>query len=321
MRRVQIPGTELKVSPICLGTVEFGANIPEAQAFELLDAFVAEGGNFIDSALIYSDWQPGPKSINEKTVGRWLTARSARDQIVLATKGAHPELKTMQVSRLAPEDISGDVDKSLTNLQTDVIDLYWLHRDDRKRPVSEIIDTLQAEVEAGKIRYYGCSNWQIDRIAEAQAYAKQKGILGFAANQPMWSLAKVNFEKVGDQTTVALDDKGLAFHRRTGMPLNPYSAQAHGFFTKMEAQGRAGLSKNDDAWYINESNLRRLERVKELAQQYQTTVGAVALSYLCSQPFVTVPIVGCKRLDHLHASLEAAEVILTNDEVAQLATM
>ena len=320
MRRVQIPGTELSVSPICLGTVEFGANIPEAQAFELLDAFVAEGGNFIDSALIYSDWVPGTKSITEKTIGRWLTDRGVRDQIVLATKGAHPELKTMHVSRLSPAEIIGDIDKSLSNLQTDVIDLYWLHRDDRQRPVSEIIDTLQAQVEAGKIRYYGCSNWQIDRIAEAQAYAAQQGILGFAANQPMWSLATVNFEKVGDQTTVALDEDGIAFHRRTNMPVNPYSAQAHGFFSKMEAQGRGGLSKMDDAWYINEANLRRLERVEALAQQHKTTVGVVALSYLCSQPFVTVPIVGCKRLDHLHTSLEAADLVLSRDEVTSLET-
>ena len=245
MRRVQITATDLNVSPISLGTVEFGAGIPEAQAFGLLDAFVAEGGNFIDSALIYSDWQPGPKGSAEKTLGRWLKQRGNRDQIVLATKGAHPELKTMHVGRLAPEDIQGDVEKSLANLQTDVIDLYWLHRDDVKRPVSEIIDTLQALVDAGKIRYYGCSNWRIERIAEARDYAARRGILGFAANQPMWSLAQADFTKVGDQTTVALDDAGRDFHQRTRMPVIPYTAQAHGFFAKMAAQGPQGLSKGD----------------------------------------------------------------------------
>jgi len=318
MRRVQITKTDLSVSPICLGTVEFGAAIPEAQAFALLDAFVAEGGNFVDCALVYSDWHPGTKSISEKTLGRWIKQRGLRDQIMLATKGAHPELKSMHVGRLSPADISGDVDKSLANLQTDVIDLYWLHRDDVNRPVSEIIDTLQSAVDAGKIRYYGCSNWQIERIAEAQAYAASRGILGFAANQPMWSLAKVDFSKVADQTTVALDEAGIAFHKRTGMPVNPYSSQAHGFFTKMDARGRKGISKTDDAWYISDSNLRRLKRVQELARQYNTTVGAVALSYLCSQPFVTVPIVGCKRLDHLHDSLQAADLLLTSAEVASL---
>src|SRR5205085_396194 len=136
-------------------TVEFGANIPEAQAFTLLDAFVAAGGNFIDSALVYSDWHPGPRGSAETTIGRWLTERGNRDQIVLATKGAHPELKTMNISRLAPEDINGDVDKSLANLQIDQIDMYWLHRDDVNRPVSEIIDTLQNLVDSGKIRTYG----------------------------------------------------------------------------------------------------------------------------------------------------------------------
>ncbi len=318
MRRVQITGTDLNVSPIALGTVEFGSAIPEAQAFALLDAFVEQGGNFIDSALIYSDWQPGPKGSAEKTLGRWLKTRANRDQIVVATKGAHPELKTMHVGRLAPADIQGDAEKSLASLQSDVIDLYWLHRDDVQRPVSEIIDTLQGLVEAGKIRYYGCSNWRIERIAAAQDYAARRGILGFAANQPMWSLAQADFTKVGDQTTVALDDAGLAFHRRTGMPMIPYTSQAHGFFSKMAAHGAKGLSKGDAAVYDSPTNRRRLERALALAQQHETTVGVIALSYLCSQPFVTVPIVGCKRLDHLHESLQAADVRLTPDEVAAL---
>jgi aryl-alcohol dehydrogenase-like predicted oxidoreductase len=321
MRRVQIPATDLVVSPICLGTGGFGASTPEAESFALLDAFVAAGGNFIDSALVYSDWLPGPKSITEKTIGKWLQARGCRDQIVIGTKGAHPELTSMGVSRLAPADITGDVDKSLANLQTDVIDLYWLHRDDVNRPVSQIIDTLESLVRAGKIRCYGCSNWKIARIAEARDYAASRGIQGFSANQPLWSLAQANFENVPDQTTVDLAEDGIAFHRRTGMPVIPYTSQAHGFFTKMDAQGETALSKVDTAVYLNETNLRRLTQAQMLAREHHTTVGVIALSYLCSQPFVTVPVVGCKRLDHLAESLQAADLVLPSDEVDALAAV
>ncbi|MEP7294163.1 MAG: aldo/keto reductase, partial [Chloroflexota bacterium] len=235
MRRVQIPATDLSVSPICLGTSGFGASIPEPQAFELLDAFVAQGGNFIDTALIYSDWLPVPKSITEKTLGTWLRQRGSRAQLVIATKGAHPELATMHIPRLSPAEIISDLNKSLANLQIDTIDLYWLHRDDPQIPVSEIIDSLHQQVEAGKIRCFGCSNWQVDRIAEAQEYAARRGFQGFVANQPMWSLAEPNLDALPDKTLVALDSEGNAFHRRTKLAAVPYTSQAHGFFTKLAA--------------------------------------------------------------------------------------
>jgi aryl-alcohol dehydrogenase-like predicted oxidoreductase len=318
MRRIQIPGTELSVSPICLGTAEFGASVPEALAHELLDTFVANGGSFIDTALVYSDWIPGTKSRSEKLLGRWLQARGNRQQITLATKGAHPDLASMHVARMSPADIIGDIDQSLSHLQTDTIDLYWLHRDDHNTPVSSIIDTLHAQVEAGKIRYFGCSNWHIDRIAEAQAYAAQRGIQGFVANQPMWSLAQPNINAIPDKTLVALDQAGIAFHQRTGMAVIPYSSQAHGFFTKLEAQGRRGLPASDDLWYYNAANLRRLREIQRLARAHNVTVNTIVLSYLCSQPFVTIPVVGCQRLDHLKASLSALDLTLTSDEIAAL---
>lgn len=318
MRYVQLPGTDLKLSAVCLGTSGFGGSVLEPQAFELLDSFVALGGNFIDTALVYSDWLPGPRSMTEKLLGRWLQTRGLRSHVVVATKGAHPELRTMHIPRLSPAELISDVDQSLANLQTERIDLYWLHRDDVNTPVSEIIDTMHQQVSAGKLRYFGCSNWSIERIAEAMAYAARRGIQGFVANQPMWSMAAPNRSAFTDQTLVALDETGLTFHRRTGLPLIPYSAQAHGFFTKLESGGRAALSPSVDAQYDSDLNLRRFRRAQELAQQYNVPVGAVALSYLSSQSVVTIPVVGCKRLDHLQASVRAADLVLTEADLASL---
>ncbi len=320
MRSVLLPGTDLNLSAICLGTAGFGGTVREYAAFELLDAFAALGGNFVDTALVYSDWLPGPKSMTEKLLGRWLRQRGAQSQMVVATKGAHPELHSMQVPRVSPAEIAHDIERSRENLQVGCIDLYWLHRDDPQMPVSEILDVLHEQAAAGALRYFGCSNWSVARIAEAQAYAARRSIQGFVASQPLWSLAQLNVAALTDQTLVALDEAGLAYHRRTGLPLIPYSAQAHGFFSKLFTGGRAALSKQDDASYFSETNLRRFEQAQTLARKYAVPVSTIALSYLMSQPVLTIPVVGCKRLDHLRETLSAADLLLTPHEVASLET-
>ncbi len=318
MQFVDLPHTDLRVSPLCLGTVGFGASIPPPQAEALFDAFVALGGNFIDTAAVYSDWLPVPKSITEKTIGAWLIQRGLHSKISIATKGAHPDLASMHVSRLSPADIIGDLNQSLLNLQTDVIDIYWLHRDDRSIPVGEIIDPLHEQVIAGKIRYFGCSNWYADRIEAAQQYAAQHGIQGFVANQPMWSLAAPAFDGLPDKTITVMDAAALALHRRTRLPAIPYSSQAHGFFTKLERSGKDSISAGDRAIYYNDANLRRFEQAKLLARDHGVSINAIALSYLRSQPFVTVPIIGSKSVDQLEDSFAAVDLILSPEEVARL---
>jgi aryl-alcohol dehydrogenase-like predicted oxidoreductase len=183
---VTIPNTTLSVSSVCLGTAELGTVVPRAEAFRLLDMFVDLGGNFLDTALVYANWIPGERSVSEKTLGAWMRARGNRDRIVVATKGAHPQLATMDVPRLSPAEIRADVEASLAHLQVNRIDLYYLHRDDALRPVGEIMGTLHELVQAGKLRYVGCSNWCADRIAAAQAYAQAHGFVGFVADQMLW---------------------------------------------------------------------------------------------------------------------------------------
>jgi aryl-alcohol dehydrogenase-like predicted oxidoreductase len=179
MHVVRIPNTNLDVSSLCLGTGEFGSKLDRAAAWQLLDAFVAAGGNFLDTANVYADWVPGTKSSSEKTIGAWLAQRGNRAQLIIATKGAHPLLASMNVPRCSPADILHDIEQSLGHLQTDVIDLYWLHRDDPARPAGEIIETLAAQVKAGKIRYFGCSNWRVERIAAANSYAATSSLAAF----------------------------------------------------------------------------------------------------------------------------------------------
>jgi len=228
MKTTHITRTDLYPSSLCLGSAEMGATIDQEQSYKILDAFTNSGGTFIDTAKIYNDWIPGETSRSEKTIGSWLASRKKRSQVILATKGAHFDLAAPQQSRLSPQDIQFDLEASLKHLQTNWIDLYWLHRDDPHRPIEEIIQTLEAQVRAGKIRYYGFSNWRLDRLIDSVEYAQNTGCLGFSAVQNMWSLAKINTDAVMDPTIVVMDDALWEFHNSRQIAAIPVTSPAGG---------------------------------------------------------------------------------------------
>lgn len=316
MHYTTIPNTTLKPSVICLGTADIGSKIDLATSFRMLDAFSEQGGNFLDSAEVYANWLPGEQNLSEKTVGKWLAARGVRDKMIVATKGAHPRLSSMHVSRMTRADIVHDVDQSRKNLQTDVIDLYWLHRDDPQRPVAEIIDTLNEQVKAGKLRHFGCSNWQTERIKAANAYASAQGLQGFVANQPLWNLGVVDYAALGDPTLAMMDQAMWHYHQATKLAAVPYSSQANGLFNKM-AQGKP-IRPNTLRIYHNAQNQQRFQRVQQLAQETTLSVTQIVLGYLIAQPFPTIPIVGCQNLEQLADSLSAGDVRLSTEQVKLL---
>ncbi|CAN7634046.1 aldo/keto reductase [Paenibacillus sp. LjRoot56] len=319
MRYRSIPGTALTPSVICLGTSNFGEAVSRDTSIELMDRFLDKGGNFLDTAKVYSDWLPGERSRSEKLIGEWMKSRKNRSKIVLATKGAHPELETMHLPRLSREDIISDVEQSLRHLQTDYIDLYWLHRDDPQRPADDIMDTMNLLVQQGKIRYFGCSNWRSERIEVAQHYAGKKGIQGFAASQTKWSLA--SYSPGNDPTTVTMDETELAYHERTGMPAIPYNAQASGFFSGRYKSEMLLEPNNDNknVWKLcNEKNIQKLKSVEAIAQRLDLTMTQVSLGYLLKHPFPVFPISGCKNNNQLDDSCAAGDVHLDDQAYAEL---
>lgn len=319
MKHTTISMTDLAPSAICLGASNFGAAIAQADAFMLLDAFVDQGGNFLDTAEVYANWRPDlPRSISERTLGAWMAARGNRAQIFIGTKGGHPELATMHIARLAPADILHDLHGSLERLQTDTIDLYWLHRDDPTRPVGEIVETLAAQMKAGKIRAFGCSNWSTARMREAWRYATEHDIPGFVANQPLWSLAKPNPAAFGMPGLAGMDEEMYAFHREAGWAVIPYTAQARGIFSKLASGGVENLNEGERKSYLNDVNLQRLVSVQRVAAQHNATVAQVVLAYLLCQPIPTIPVVGCRTVAQLTESMGAATVALSATEVADL---
>ncbi len=325
MSSVALPGTPLKVSPLCLGGVSFGHPLGERDTFALLDRFVELGGNFIDTARIYSDWVPGEKRRSERVLGDWLAARGGRDRagghrgpIVIATKGAHPLIESIDLPRSSAADLRDDLEGSLRTLRLDAIDLYWLHRDDAARPVEHFIDALNVFLREGKIRAFGASNWTATRLRAANEYASASRQQGFAANQPFWCLGCQQSRPPPFTGYVKFDADAWRFHRETGLAVIPYTSQANGFFSKLAlppAQRPANFAAHD---FHVPPNLAAGEIVLRLAREKRVAPSAIVLAYLWSRPFPVVPIVGSRTPEQLADSAAAIGVRLAPAELADL---
>jgi aryl-alcohol dehydrogenase-like predicted oxidoreductase len=316
MSPIKLPGTPLAVSPLCLGTGPLGTTITEAESFALLDRFVALGGNFLDTARIYSDWVPGELRRSERILGDWIAARRNRAQLVLATKGAHPFIDSTDTPRTSAAEIRDDLEGSLRTLRTDIIDLYWLHRDDETRPVEHYIDLLNTFLREGKIRAFGASNWTAARLRAAHDYAKKTGQQGFTANQPFWCLGVAQSRPPPFEGFVKFDAEAYRFHRETGMAVIPYTSQANGFFSKL-ARGDTGLEKHD---FHVPPNLAAGRIVQELAAARHVAPSAIVLAYLWSRPFPVIPIIGSRTIAQLEDGVAALPVRLTSAELSMLET-
>lgn len=297
----RLPGTELAISGISLGCSSFGSEVEEGDAFRQLDVYKGQGGNFLDTARTY-----GHSQASERLLGKWMAERGNRSQIVLATKGGQ-ELGPPYERTLRYEQLARHIDKSLANLRTDYIDLYYLHVDDRSVPVEEIIDLLDDKAKEGKIRYAGCSNWGSDRIAAAQSYAARTGKAGFAASEIEWSLAVVNHPNVPGSNNIWMDAALYEFHRESDLAVCAYSPQARGFFAKLDRCGEAGISGSLRKQYYSSRNLEMLGRLQKLASETGYPVTVLATAYICQQKrdFFAVPIVSCGSEDQLEECLAA----------------
>jgi aryl-alcohol dehydrogenase-like predicted oxidoreductase len=307
--RVSIPHTDLTVSPICLGGGHFGDPRVQDGCRGLMEAFLAAGGNFVDTAHVYDFWLEGGDGLSERTIGRVLREIGAKN-VVVATKGGHPSVdgKYRQPDRyLSPEAIAGNIRDSFERLGFERIDLYYLHRDDTRVPVSEIIDALNALGD--RVRHFGASNWSQPRLAAANAYAKKSGKRGFVASQPQWSLAApLTWPEPNDDMAMrTFTPVDLAWHTESGVAVVPYSSTAHGYFS-----GRTGKTFDSPA------NQARRERATQLATELGVTPTQIALAYLRSHPFPVIPIIGSGNADHVREALGAANVTLTMQQAVWL---
>jgi aryl-alcohol dehydrogenase-like predicted oxidoreductase len=320
LARLPIANTDLVVSQLCLGTNMFGTAQPQDKASEILQTFFAAGGNFIDTAHSYGDWIPGiPNAVSERTLGELLEGRS-RGDYVIATKGCEFDYRKGDYAlRVTPALLEADLMGSLELLGAGFIDLYWLHRDDPGRTVKDIVDALIGHQQAGRIRYFGCSNWGVARIQEAQQYAASLGHSGFVACQPMWGLAEPDRTAMMTYAPGGYYEDGYQVLHQAGMTMIPYSGQSRGIFSKLAAGfTKEAIGPDVAALYYHERNLGKVEAVKTIAARRGASVNDIVLAYLTSQPLPTVPIIGCSSVEQLRESIAACAIRLSAEELRQL---
>lgn len=323
MKYVMIPDTTLNVSRIGFGTTNLGVNQTQAQADDLLNHYLAAGGNYIDTALTYSDWIKGEKSRSEKALGEWIASTGKRDQYYIGTKGAHPGFVPVKVPRVNQACVAADIDSSLQNLKTDYIDLYWLHRDDTEKSVEEILGFLEEFVQSGKIRYYACSNWTVDRVQEAYEVAKAKGWRGFVGNQLEWNSTIVNRENVRDKTMTSMDAKTLQFHQESQMAVFSFTSQAAGLFDRLYEGGYDNVPDFMQAKYWNDATEGVYEIIRANVQALEITPTQFAVAYLHARKdaFPLVTLAGTSSVERLASIMKIGDIELPADLVAQVSAL
>lgn len=312
MKYGQIEGVSKPVSRIVQGTTPIGSDNLEA-SFRLLDDALAMGITTFDTAHVYG------RGDNERTVGRWFNERGVRDQIVLISKGAH---LSQDRKRVTPFDIESDIHDSLARFNTDFLDIYLLHRDDPDVPVGPIVEKLHEYHEKGIIGIYGGSNWSVERIREANAYAEAHGLKPFAASSPNFSLADQIREPWSGCISVSGPDKEAdrAWYQANQMPLFTWSSMAGGFFSgRFRRDNLSSFTTYDDRIvvdaYAEESNFERLDRAEQLASEKGITLAQIAVAYIFNQPLNIYALIASRSDDELKQNIAAMELELTQAEI------
>ncbi|GAA0431221.1 aldo/keto reductase [Leifsonia naganoensis] len=304
--RRTIGSSDLEVFPLSLGGNVFGWTADRDTSFDVLDAYTAAGGNFVDTADGYSAWVPGNTGgDSERILGQWFDARGNREDVVLATKvSQHPDFKG-----LAADNIRRAADASLERLGSEYIDLYYAHFDDETVPLEETVAALSGLVDAGKVRYIGISNYSPERIEEWFRITEAEGLHRAVALQPHYNLVERSYEQ-----------KYRPIAERENLGVFPYFALAAGFLTGKYRDGvtvdsarAAGAAK-----YLDETGRAVLSALDEVAAAHDASVASVSLAWLAAQPTVTAPIASARTLDQLPDLLASVSLELTPAELDAL---
>jgi aryl-alcohol dehydrogenase-like predicted oxidoreductase len=304
--------TGIKVSTLCLGTMQFGWTSDETAAQRVLSAAYEAGVNFIDTADVYSRWANGnPGGVAEQIIGRWLKKSSIpRDRLILATKvrgnmGGGPEDEG-----LSRQHILKSVENSLRRLQTDYVDLYQAHWPDEKTPIEETLRAFDELVKQGKVRVLGASNYAAWELMQALWVSDRNGLKRFDSLQPHYNLVhRAEFER-----------ELAAVCRVYGVGVIPYSPLAGGFLTGKYRRNLVPntLRANGVKRHFSERNWALIDQMSSLAKEKTASISQVALAWLLANPLITSPIIGANSPEQLLENLGAVDVRLRSEEISAL---
>lgn len=306
MRKISIGITNLKFTRINFGGNVLGWTLNEKESFAILDAFVAAGFNFIDTADTYSWWVNGIGGQSETILGKWMKARNNRDSLVIATKvGSQTKEHPKDISR---QHILKSVDESLQRLQTDRIDLYYTHFDDNITPVEETLSTYDELIKMGKLRYIGASNLSPERLTESFETAEKNKLSKYVALQPHYNLMeRANYETVY---------KPLV--EKYNLAVMPYYSLASGFLTgKYRSEADLGKSVRGGGLkhYLNERGYAVLDALDTIANKYNSKPATVALAWQLAQPTITSSIVSATSRSQLQSLIDAPSLKLDEEDL------
>jgi aryl-alcohol dehydrogenase-like predicted oxidoreductase len=296
----QLPGTDLTVSTLCLGGNVFGWTADEPTCFAVLDRYADATPStqtpIVDTAESYG------RGESERILGAWMASRGTRDRVVVATK-ASPQDKDHPLSR---GEILAAADRSLKNLGTDRIDLYYAHRDDETTPLEETLRAFDELVQAGKVRYVAASNYSAARLREAREISDRLGITRYVALQPHYNLMERAAYEGELQDTVA----------QLGMGSLPYYGLARGFLTGKYRAGEVIDSPRAEgaSRYVGKKGDRVLGALEQVAEAHGVPMTAVALRWLADQPTVVSPIASARSVEPQAQQLPMQDLVLTDEQ-------
>jgi aryl-alcohol dehydrogenase-like predicted oxidoreductase len=297
----------LAVTPLVLGGNVFGWTADEPTSFAILDAFVAQGGNAIDTADGYSYWVPGHQGGESETViGRWLKERGRRDDVIIGTKVGWWEKR----KGLRRANIIDGCDESLQRLGIETIDLYWLHRDDEQTPPDEFLEALDTLVKTGKVRAVGASNFGVARFTEALRESERKQRVRFAAQQPEYSLVNREIEK-----------DLMPLCERESIAILPYFPLASGFLTgkyRSSADKTKSVRGGGAVKHLEGKGKPVLAALDAVAARHRATCAQVALAWVMAKPAIAAPIASATSVAQVTELMGALELTLTADDIAAL---
>ncbi len=306
--------TDLKVSELCLGTMQFGWTADETLSYRILSGAYEAGINFIDTADVYSRWAPGnPGGVAETIIGKWLKKNHIpRDQVIVATKVRGRMGDGPNDEGLSRVHILNAVEDSLRRLGIETIDLYQAHWFDENTPIEETLSAFDALVQQGKVRYIGCSNYPVERLTEALEVSQTSNLSRYETLQPHYNLVhRQEFE--ADLAEVC---------QTQNLGVIPYSPLAGGFLTgkyRQEQDQPQSARLDGVRRYFNDRNWALLKVMETLgSSKGNASISQVALAWMLSDPLITSPIIGPRSLEQLVDNLGAIGLHLTREEKSLL---
>jgi aryl-alcohol dehydrogenase-like predicted oxidoreductase len=305
MEYTNLGRTGLKVSRLCLGTMNFGPQASEPDSFAMMDRALELGINFFDTANVYG-WKIG-EGVTEQIIGRWLAQGGRRDKIVLATKVFGRMGEGPNERRLSAYHIRQACDESLRRMQTDHIDLYQMHHVDRETPWEEIWQAMEILVQQGKVLYVGSSNFAGWHIAQAQGEARARRFMGLVSEQSLYNL-----------NARLIEMEVIPACRAYGLAIIPWSPLAGGLLGGALQKAKAGRRASENIQKAIEKHRAQLEAYEALCQELGEKPADVALAWMLHNPAITSPIIGPRTLEQLDDSLRALELKLSDDSLKRL---